>query len=170
MAVEGKMVDLGLGHHLQWVLANKPGGLALYAKLAYFDQIIYSPLVAPIKCSILYLYIRLFGSRPSMRWACYTQIVLVVIWALVTLFLFLFQCKPIEVAWSATRTGGTCFQYAPLFIGTNTVNVVMDFGILVTPLPSIWSLKMKPAKKAWVTAILMFGAWYVDSHLLTNSI
>ncbi|KAF2661266.1 hypothetical protein K491DRAFT_753910 [Lophiostoma macrostomum CBS 122681] len=121
-------------------------------------QLIYSPMVSPIKCSILYLYIRLFGSRPSVRWACYAQIVLVIVWGLVTFFLFVFQCTPIEVAWSVDRAEGTCFQYAPLFIGTNTVNVVMDFGLLVTPIPSIWQLKMAPTKKAWVTGILMFGA------------
>jgi len=153
------MTQLGLGRHIQWVLTHKPEGLPLYAKLAYADQLVYAPLIAPIKVSILYLYLRIFGVKPRMRWACIIQIVLVIIWGLVTLFLFVFQCKPVSVAWSPTRAGGECFEYRPLFIGTNTANVVMDFAILVTPLPSIWGLNLAPAKKLWVSAVLGLGAW-----------
>ncbi|KAF2202555.1 hypothetical protein GQ43DRAFT_340432, partial [Delitschia confertaspora ATCC 74209] len=158
IAVESVMVDLGLGRHIQWVAQNKPSGLPLYAKLAYFDQLIYAPLIAPIKCSILYLYLRIFGLHQSMRWACLVQIALVIVWGLVTFFLFVFQCRPVQMAWNHIRPEHACFIYAPLFIGTNTVNVIMDFGILVTPLPSIWQLNLAPAKKAWVSSILMLGA------------
>ena len=114
-------------------------------------------MIALIKLSILFLYVRLFGVQRKFAYACYIQMVLVVIWAIVTEFVFIFQCSPIWVAWDPTRSGGTCFQFARLFIGTNTVNVIMDFAILVTPMYLIWTLQLSVQKKLLISGVLVLG-------------
>ena len=110
-----------------------------------------------VKLSILSLYVRLFGVRQSFVIVCYVQMGLVVVWALVTEFVLIFQCSPISVAWAPKREGGSCLGFAARFIGTNTVNVVMDFVILFTPIPSIWTLQLPVQKRISVMLILALG-------------
>ena len=114
-----------------------------------------------IKLSILCLYIRLFGVRKSFTYACYVQMVLIVLWVVIGDFFFIFQCSPISVGWSPTQSGGSCFKSTNLVIGTNTANVVMDFAILLTPMYSIWTLKLPIRRKILVTGVLLLGGGYV---------
>ncbi|MCJ1405376.1 hypothetical protein MMC11_008603 [Xylographa trunciseda] len=153
--------SLGTGRHISYIIQTSPENLVALSKASqtyiYADQLVYAPIIALIKLSILFLYVRLFGIQKKFAYACYFQMVLVAIWAIVTEFIFVFQCSPIWVAWNPTRSGGTCFQFARLFIGTNTVNVIMDFAILVTPLYSIWTLQLSIQKKLLISGVLILG-------------
>jgi hypothetical protein len=106
----------------------------------------------------LFLYVRVFGVRKTFAKICYAQMILVLIWGVVSEALYLFQCSPVSAGWSLDRTGATCLNFTIMFAGTNAVNVAMDIGLLVTPLQPIWSLQLPRRNKILVTSVLILGA------------
>ena len=131
----------------------------------YVDTLTYPLVITLVKCSILCLYIRVFGVREWFRRACQLLLGISIIWGLVTLFLFAFRCSPIADAWNPTREG--CIDFDKLFLGTNIPNVIVDFLVLALPLQPIWSLQIPTVKKVILNAILALGVAYVSvSRLL----
>lgn len=125
--------------------------------MLYADEQLYAPNMTLIKLSILYLYVRLFGVRKNFKILCYVQMALVLVGAVVSEFLFLFQCAPIHAAWAVDRTGASCFQFSRLFLGVNIVNVTMDVWILCTPIYPIWKLKLSVRKRILVSSVMAVG-------------
>ncbi|KAI9677142.1 MAG: hypothetical protein M1822_008251 [Bathelium mastoideum] len=150
-------VRWGSGRHVEWVQAFHPDRLASHEKNILASELMYPITLASIKMSLLFFFIRLFGINKRFALVCWIQIGMVLAWFIIVEFVFLFQCNPIWMAWSIDRIAGKCFAYEKLFIGTNTVSVIMDLMILITPLPCVWSLQMPLKQKLAVSAVLAIG-------------
>jgi len=148
----------GAGRHIQWVVMNQPDDIVPFLQWIFSAELTYGLVIAPVKCSILMLYIRLFGVQKKLKVWCYVLIGLTIAWFLTTFFGAVFQCDPIERAWSPTGNRENCVDLRGFLVGTNIPNIVIDFLILVTPIHPIWQLKLPTMKKVFITLMLGLGA------------
>jgi hypothetical protein len=67
-------------------------------------------------------------------------------------------CIPIHLYWDPDgRPGNKCI-YPPTKIFTDmTLNTMLDFVILIMPLPSIWSITLPPRQKLWLYFLAGIG-------------
>lgn len=151
-------VHFGAGQHIAVIIQKHPEWLTPFLKYIYAVEILYVFIIAPLKCSICCLYIRLFGINRPFRYYCYLIIALTTGWALATLFGSVFQCIPVEEAWNPMSDRTMCVDLKKFLIGTNTPNVILDFMVLTAPLRPIWQLKLPTAKKILITSVLLLGA------------
>ena len=111
------------------------------------------------KYSVLCFFARIFGVK-STRF----RISLWVTGALVTSSLLfaaistIFQCTPIKMSWLPTTTGHCINEYS-YFLAFSTITPIIDFIIMILPLPMLWELHTKMARKFILTGIFCCGYW-----------
>ena len=86
----------------------------------------------------------------------YALLVLVVCWGIATLFSSVFQCRPVKAAWRSLPAAH-CFNYRAWLVGTNVPNIVIDFFILVLPIPLVWRLNLSVPRRASLNAVFLVG-------------
>lgn len=75
----------------------------------------------------------------------------------VAVFLELFLiCHPMAVDWNA-HVGGTCANQVVSYLVLEVFGLLLDFTILVLPLPCIWTLRRTLAKKLRFIIVLSIG-------------
>lgn len=120
-----------------------------------------------VKLSIILFLKQLLGAKPRTRIVLNVVAVAVVCWACVPFFYTIFFCDPIAYYWDKTIEGGWCIEndkYMTESIVAGVLSLVSDLVILIIPVPSVWSLKIKLKQKFAITAILGVGAVFVPSR------
>lgn len=154
-------IKYGAGKHMLWVLRfGYPTQIEDFLKYIYVVEILYPFVIGPIKVSICFLYIRIFGVYTLFRNYCILLIIISTLWALATLFGSVFQCNPIRDAWNPLGDRSNCLNIRLFLIGTNTPNVIIDALILTAPIYPIWRLHLSTRKKILVSMVLLLGAGY----------
>lgn len=126
----------------------------------FANQLLYHPILALTKLSILFFYYRLSvsgGFRVSVN-------VLIVINIALTVSIFfadLFQCTPVAFVWDSTIPGGKCMNTKAFFIGSAVLNIVSDFAVLLLPIPMVMGLKINTRKKIALISLFSLGGLYV---------
>ena len=160
--------DHGAGKHQALVSKQDQ---AMLAQIIYGIEILYGPLVTAIKCSILTLYLRLFGVRPAFRKTVYVMLALVGGWCIAVFFAAIFQASPPRLFWTTNLKdlpqGAHHIDFNAYLIGTAVPNVAMDFAILLLPMGIVWQLQMSKRKKCALSAVFAVGALYVLESLPT---
>ncbi|KAF2677799.1 hypothetical protein K458DRAFT_423648 [Lentithecium fluviatile CBS 122367] len=98
-----------------------------------------------VKCSILMLYDRIFRV-PAFRKALIALAAFIAAWALTAFFASIFNCYPISSAWDPTIRG-RCIDYGKVTLVIGILNVLVDFTMLVYPIPMVWNLNMSTRRK-----------------------
>ncbi|KAK0703001.1 hypothetical protein B0T26DRAFT_488089 [Lasiosphaeria miniovina] len=113
-----------------------------------------------IKLSLLYLCRRIFGFWDSFRRYNNALIVLIVAWTLSFFLADLLLCGPhpeLEVGLDQQAAARGCGDKGALLIAFAATSVVTDLLVLVLPLPYIWRLPQRPAKKVMVCFVFLLG-------------
>jgi hypothetical protein len=136
------------------------------------NQLLYNPILALVKASIIFFLWRLEDKRKVIRWSLISFFVLNLGLAIATFVADLCQCTPVSYYWNhhktdtydaegkVIETAGTCIQQVNFFLITAGLSVFTDVLILIIPAAMVWGLKMKKPKKIAVWAILSLG-WVV---------
>ena len=140
-----------------------------WTQYIYSVELLYAPVIGPLKCSILFLYVRLFGIRREFRTWCYILLGITIAWALALELGSIFQCHPVAAAWDPLGDRSNCVPLKELLIGTNVPNICLDFIILVTPFYPIWNLQLPLRKKFLISLIFVVGAGYVSEAFTAYS-
>ena len=115
----------------------------------YALEIIFVFNITAVKVSILCFYCHIFTVQAFHK-RTYALDFLCIIWAMVALFVLIFQCNPISAAWDlelqATPGAAKCLPRS-LDLGMEISNVVLDSLILALPVHMIRRLQMKISKK-----------------------
>lgn len=82
---------------------------------------------------------------------------MVSLWAMISTTLIIGTCVPIEMTFELDRTGAKCLNFRLLFIGMNSVDVVLCLTTLLTPVWWIWNLQLTKAKKIQISIALLLG-------------
>ncbi|KAK8873997.1 hypothetical protein PGQ11_004511 [Apiospora arundinis] len=122
----------------------------------YVVQVLYNPILALVKSSLLLLLLRLFGQKPGVR--------RFVIWvntinlaSLVSiLFAIVFQCFPLQKAWKP-QLEGFCVDRRILLVSASAVNIVLDLLILGLPLRIFIGLQIPKRTKIALMFLFLLG-------------
>lgn len=69
---------------------------------------------------------------------------------------------PLGANWDRTVPGDKCGHMRGLFISIGTINLVLDVGVIILPMPVLWNLQLAVRKKLGLTAIFGIGAMYAS--------
>ncbi len=109
--------------------------------------------------SLLFLYRRVFTMKKAwFRWSIYWIGLFCIATGIAIFFAGLLHCVPIEFGWNPKVKGGVCnVSVRQLYITANILNLFGDLGIVILPIPLIWSLHMNTATKAAVSGMFLLG-------------
>lgn len=114
-----------------------------------------------VKLSLLSLYLQLFKSQLLFRILAYIVATLSTMLALSGILLGILFCQPFAYNWDHTIEGGHCGDSPKFQLSTAIVNMLLDFFVVLLPMPVLWSLKMSRKRKLMLSAIFSLGLWWV---------
>ncbi|KAI1754328.1 hypothetical protein F4782DRAFT_51049 [Xylaria castorea] len=122
----------------------------------YAIEILYNPILALVKTSILLLLMRLFGQKPGVK-----RFILWVNTANIGMMIGVFfgtvlQCTPINKTWE-TSLQGTCIDRRVLFTVSSSINIFTDILILALPMRIFIDLKIPRRTKIALMFIFLLG-------------
>ena len=82
----------------------------------------------------------------------------IILFYLIVMFFDIFQCSPREIIWNKLGTTGHCYNIHAIIKATGVFNVILDFGILILPLSSIWKLQMTLRKRLLISGVFAIGS------------
>ncbi|KAL2258980.1 hypothetical protein VTK26DRAFT_7498 [Humicola hyalothermophila] len=123
----------------------------------YAVQILYNPILALVRASVLIFLTRLFGQKHRVRqfllWLNAANIAQMV----GTFFAVILQCLPIPFNWDPTISGGRCVNRPVLYTTTAVFNIVFDLVILGLPLWIFASLNIPRRAKIALSFVFLLG-------------
>ncbi|KAI0417330.1 hypothetical protein F5X98DRAFT_374933 [Xylaria grammica] len=122
----------------------------------YAIEILYNPILALVKTSILLFLLRLFGQKPGVRrfivWVNMANIGMMI----GVFFATVLQCIPINKTWETTLEG-KCIDRRILFTISSSFNIFTDMLILALPLKIFIGLKIPRRTKIALMFVFLLG-------------
>jgi hypothetical protein len=131
---------------------------------------------ATIQLGILFLYKRLFFVVNWFCRVCYVIMALVSLWCIFGWATNLGLCRPIRKLWepmvsallplrkptiatdsNKIKTPGKCGNGKTLCTSIGLIHAILDFTILMMPLPLVWKLNTSVIKKFLISVLLLCG-------------
>lgn len=128
--------------------------LPVVMQITFAFTLIYIWCLAALKLSQLALYHRVF--QLQLRLAVYIVGGIVVAWAIIFNFVFIFLCDPISQQWTIERVGH-CMDQMLLLKCLILSNMATDLMIVVIPIRCVWQLQMRKTEKLAVLACFGLG-------------
>ncbi|KAI6090040.1 hypothetical protein F4821DRAFT_275245 [Hypoxylon rubiginosum] len=157
--------NIGLGQHADTILAENPLLLLQGAKYLYIATFIFDCSITFPKLSAIFFYARVFRSNNKLfKINLWIAGCLVTGWLVAAAVSTIFQCTPIKKAWNPILPG-TCINTSAWYLATSAISVVIDFYILLLPVPMIWALKMSLKRRLY-----LLGAFFLAYSVIVLSI
>ncbi|KAI9056066.1 hypothetical protein LZ554_000996 [Drepanopeziza brunnea f. sp. 'monogermtubi'] len=129
-----------------WPLPKHPelaSNIPYILELTFIMQTLYVTLLASVKASMLFFFLRIFPSA-FMKRASYTLLGAVFLWWVSYLSACIFLCNPVSAQWTSQ---GKCGLYLPMIQSLIATNAVGDLVIMAVPMKSIWKLQTRRTDK-----------------------
>lgn len=131
------------------------------------SELIYVTSLFLIKCSMLFLYRRVFGNiNRAFSISVYTVGVFNICCWFIVFFIFACQCTPVAFAWDKTILGGHCIAFNTLCVSTAAISIATDVVILLLPVPMIWSLQLSKLQKLAIIGVFSLGGLSVSLRMI----
>ncbi|KAL4762092.1 uncharacterized protein BDW70DRAFT_149544 [Aspergillus foveolatus] len=128
------------------------------AKFSYATELLYNPILALIKTSILLFLLRLTGQKKAVRRTIIALLVLNAIAAVATFLITTFNCLPVASNWDPdSYPDKRCINFADFVTGTASVSIFTDFLVLLMPTWIVYNLHIAKKQKIMLIGILSFG-------------
>ncbi|KAI0130492.1 hypothetical protein BJ170DRAFT_316666 [Xylariales sp. AK1849] len=140
--------------------ANQLTSDAMDGKLFYIAEILYNFGLAFYKLTFLLQFFRVFRYVYWMRIAYIVAIVVISLWSVLQILLAALSCIPVDANWDRTinRNSVKCLPgYVPTFVNA-AGTIVTDIIVLVLPLPTLWSLRLRRSQKWAAFGVFGIGA------------
>ncbi|KAK3996041.1 hypothetical protein QBC44DRAFT_366012 [Cladorrhinum sp. PSN332] len=124
---------------------------------AYAVQILYNPILALVKSSVLIFLGRIFGQKDHVRKFLLWLNVANVSQMVAVFFAITLQCTPVAFNWDFSIRGGKCVDRRVLYTATAVFNIVMDLLILGTPVVIFWKLRIRRRTKIGLLFVFLLG-------------
>ncbi|CAH0050635.1 unnamed protein product [Clonostachys solani] len=148
-------------------------------KIIFVQQIVYLFALGAIKLSILFFYLRIFGSAGRTRLLIIATMGLSAVWMVSFIFAASFLCKPVKKQW-IPLTPGECGDQLAMDESMVITNIITDLVIIVLPMYTIWNLKLRVAERLGLMmafslglAVVVAGIFrivYIKGADLTNNL
>jgi hypothetical protein len=145
----------GLGRDI-WTLT--PASITEFAMGFYINAILYFNVVAVLKLSILFFYLRIFPGR-TIRYLLLTTVAFDVLFGIAFVLATAFQCTPVSYNWTnwTGEGGGTCVNINALTWANAAISIALDLWMLAIPLAQLRSLNLHWKKKIGVGLMFFVG-------------
>ena len=143
----------GLGRHVE---AAGPNGAIFYLHTVYFDGLVYNICLTSVKISVLCFYERVFSTTKRTRDVLRITAGVVIAWCISVVMVCLFECLPVKAVWTPT-VKGKCIDVLPFYYGSAGSSIVLDFILLVIPVPFLWRLHMDWSHKLALLVTFLLG-------------
>ncbi|KAK5659732.1 hypothetical protein OQA88_943 [Cercophora sp. LCS_1] len=159
LASSGVMIascQYGFGQHMANLTSENKIEVLKYF---YLCQITYKLSINLTKCSILTLYIRIFGA--NIRWIfhlCTLLIAIIASYCVATVLATIFQCTPLPFAFDKTIIGH-CIDNAQFWFANASFNIATDVIILLIPIPPVYRLLIPRVHKIALILVFMLGGF-----------
>lgn len=155
------LTTLGLGRHQIVVVLEHNQSSGKVNKLIIALTTLYMPIIFCIKASALFLYRRIF---PSTRFhmVCYAALTLTGLYAIASILVLTISClppPPITPEQPIAMLKCSISYLNNSFLAMLIVNVVLDFIILLLPLPLIWRLQTTWWRKLQLSLVFILGSF-----------
>lgn len=125
----------------------------------YAEEVLFVTGISVVKLSILMFYRHIFTTQTFAR-INLVLIAIAIIWAIITLFLVIFQCNPVHGEWNyAMQLSGqtSCINSPRMIFGFEISNVIIDVSILMPPVFMVQKLQLSTVKRISLTVIFLLG-------------
>ncbi|KAF2789975.1 hypothetical protein K505DRAFT_252205, partial [Melanomma pulvis-pyrius CBS 109.77] len=136
-----------------------------YRKVILVNIIISHFVYGVVKISVLLFYRRIFTTSRGFNIFWYALQVANAIFIISDFFVskaVLFSTNPVSDSWTTPpETYGTHFviNFSAMLTSMSVIDIVLDLGILVLPIPMIWKLHLPQGKRLSIAAIFMSGGF-----------
>ncbi|KAI6754716.1 hypothetical protein HG530_012468 [Fusarium avenaceum] len=130
-------------------------GLSFWLSILFYAVSLYW-----VKLTFLLQYYRIM-SISNMRWVYLGVIIFITLWSLSQTIMICLVCVPLEAIWDP-RVIGKCLSYRTQMWYVNAVmHIVLDFAIIIMPLPIVWNLNLPRPQKWLLSGIFGLGIFTV---------
>ncbi|KAJ5661354.1 uncharacterized protein N7484_000726 [Penicillium longicatenatum] len=159
------IIYMYIGYNVSDVPKDYPAILG--NKYGYATELIYNPILALVKTSILLFLLRLTGQKKSVRYSIWGLLVFNGVAALATFLITVFHCVPVAYNWNAAAyPNGKCMNFADFVTGTASVSIFTDVLALILPTWIVYELQMQWNQKLMLIGILSFGLLTVAAGII----
>lgn len=165
----------GLGKHLITLTLQQFNGLLKVMKIPHLNvkqtliahscccqgfiiiSLTYQLAVMFTQLSVLFFYKRAFTLRKTwFKNTLYVLAVFSITCEIAIFFAGLFFCTPINRAWNK-NVKGHCVNVQLIYVFADVLNLLVDFAIVIAPIPLIWSLQTTTKEKWGLTGMFLLG-------------
>ncbi|KAH7192893.1 uncharacterized protein B0J16DRAFT_316575 [Fusarium flagelliforme] len=120
-------------------------------------QVLYNPILALVKSSILFFLLRLGGHRRSIRYSIYALNAFNIALMIAIFLTVIFQTIPIQAYWDLSLKPSRQINGANFYISTAIITLITDFLVLLVPFWVFLGLKMRMAAKVGLIVVFLAG-------------
>ncbi|CAM1501351.1 Fc.00g105130.m01.CDS01 [Cosmosporella sp. VM-42] len=120
-------------------------------------QVLYNPILALVKASVLIFLLRLGGHRRSIRWCIYALNIFNAALGVAIFLTVLFQTIPINAYWDLSIEKKRQIDGPLFYISTAIITIGTDFLVLILPFWVFVGLKMRLAAKVGLIVVFLLG-------------
>ncbi|RYC78901.1 hypothetical protein BFJ63_vAg18222 [Fusarium oxysporum f. sp. narcissi] len=146
----------GLGRHLAWVLQDDPKNIERFFKTIVANEMFYTTALACARLSLVAFFYHIFGVS-SMRYFLHGFVFLILAWAISTYVPSIRTCWPIHTFWDGTQQN--CIDLSKFYVGVAIGGIITDIGLMIVPLPYIFTLRVPLYHKILIAIMLVFGSF-----------
>lgn len=125
-------------------------------KIIFAQQIVYLLALGTIKISVLYFYLRIFGTHGRTRILVFATMALVAMWLIAYVFTAIFLCTPIRKQWMPL-IDGKCGDQLAMDESMVITNIITDIIIMLLPMYTIWNLKLRIVERLGLMLAFSLG-------------
>ena len=120
--------------------------------------------ISMAKTSALFFYARIFTTHNQrFRWALWTTHIFVLLWLIALIISTTCMCIPVQKYWHYTIRG-QCQHNTTAGLSSAIASAIIDFIILILPMPMLWNLQTQLTRKILVSGVLLCGYGYVAAQ------
>lgn len=127
----------------------------------FIMQILYNPILALVKCSVLVLLHRIAGHSNTVWWSIVAIAAFTVVQGAATFLVVIFQCSPIQYFWLRydpdSDLNGTCINSSAFYVATAAFTIFTDVLVLALPFFIFLGVKMDGRTKWMVIGLFLLG-------------
>jgi hypothetical protein len=153
--IDRGIVPNGLGQDVWTVPFDH---IIAFARWLYVLEIIYFLLIAMVKLTLLFFFLRIFP-KPIVRRILWATIVFTVLYGISFSITAIFQCTPINYYWLqyAEEGSGKCVNINALAWTNAIISIALDIWMLVLPLYEVFHLQLSWRSKISVAIMFFVG-------------
>ncbi|RSL39609.1 hypothetical protein CEP53_013930 [Fusarium sp. AF-6] len=134
-------------------------------KFFFVCQVSYKACINLTKCSIVLLYLRIFGKVRWFKWLCWGLVAIVAMYAVSSIVATIFQCTPVRRAYNKA-VPGTCIDNGKFWYANAGFSIATDLIILFMPMASVYQLQIQQIQKIALVIVFALGGFVVITSCL----